>query len=177
MRRFRFGQGEYQYFAYPLPEAIATLRSGLYETLVPIANQWQCGEYPARHADFVRTCMAAEQLRPTPLLLRYREGDYNCLHQDLYGKIFFPFQVIVGLSSPGEEFTGGELLLVEQQPRAQSVARVVPMAQGDGAVITTRHRVARNTRGGTYRANVRHGVSTIHSGERYTLGIVFHDAE
>ena len=177
MKRFRFGQGEYQYFDYPLPVAIASLRSRLYESLVPIANQWQCGEFPARHSDFLQSCADAAQIRPTPLILRYRAGDYNCLHQDLYGKVFFPFQVIIGLSAPGEEFTGGELLLVEQQPRAQSVARVVPMAQGDGAVIATRYRVARNARGGTYRANIRHGVSTVHTGERFTLGIIFHDAE
>jgi hypothetical protein len=177
MRRFRFGQGEYQYFGYPLPEPIAGLRRELYERLAPVANQWGCGEYPPRHEEFLRICADAGQLRPTPLLLRYREGDYNCLHRDLYGEVFFPFQVVIALSAPGEEYTGGELVLVEQRPRAQSVARVLAMAQGDAVAIPTRHRPVRNSRGGVYRANVRHGVSAIHSGERFTLGILFHDAE
>jgi uncharacterized protein len=181
MKRYRFGQGEYQYFAYPLPEVIQALRRSLYETLVPIAREWMKAlsietEFPDSLDEYLKTCHDERQLRPTPLLLRYREGDFNCLHQDLYGKLFFPFQVVIGLSDSATEYTGGELLLVEQQPRAQSIGRVVPLAQGDGAVITTRYRPAKSARG-FYRANVRHGVSTIRSGERYTLGILFHDAE
>jgi uncharacterized protein len=178
MKRYRFGQGEYQYFAYPLPERVAQLRRDLYAQLAEIANRWQTGgpEYPASHEEFLARCAEAQQLRPTPLLLRYREGDYNCLHQDLYGEVHFPFQVVIGLSAAGEEYSGGELVLVEQQPRAQSIARVVPLQQGDGAVIATRYRLGTNARGGTYRANVRHGVSALRSGERFTLGLIFHDA-
>jgi uncharacterized protein len=177
MKRYRFGQGEYQYFANPLPGRIASLRRDLYRQLVPVANEWKTDvEYPPTHEEFLERCAAAGQLRPTPLLLRYREGDYNCLHQDLYGEVYFPFQVVIALSVSGEEYTGGELVLVEQQPRAQSIARVIPMCQGDGVVIATRYRLGRNARGGTYRANMRHGVSTLCSGERFTLGIIFHDA-
>ena len=181
MKRYRFGQGEYQYFAYPLPDRIAALRTRLYEQLVPIAREWMSAlklptEFPDRHADFIETCHSAQQTRPTPLLLRYQAGDFNCLHQDLYGAIFFPFQVVICLSEPGTEFTGGELMLVEQRPRAQSVGRVIPLKQGDAAVIATRYRPAQGTRG-FYRTNIKHGVSTILSGERYTLGIIFHDAE
>ena len=132
--------------------------------------------FPGTHAEFIETCHAQGQLRPTPLLLRYEEGDYNCLHQDLYGAVFFPFQVVICLSQPGIEFTGGELLLVEQRPRAQSVGQVIPLEQGDAAVITTRYRPAQGARG-FYRTNVKHGVSTVTSGERYTLGIIFHDAQ
>ena len=181
MKRYRFGQGEYQYFCYPLPPRVAALRATLYETLVPIAREWMTAlklatDFPDGHTAFVERCHAAGQLRPTPLLLRYREGDFNCLHQDLYGSIFFPFQVVICLSNPHTEFTGGELLLVEQQPRAQSIGRVVPMQLGDGAVITTRYRPAQGTRG-FYRTNIKHGVSTILSGERFTLGIIFHDGE
>jgi uncharacterized protein len=181
MKRYRFGQGEYQYFANPLPSRIVELRASLYGMLAPVAREWMerlsldC-EYPDTHAEFLERCHRAGQERPTPLLLRYRAGDFNCLHQDLYGEIFFPFQIVVGLSEPGVEFTGGELMLVEQQPRAQSVGRVVPLAkQGDAAVITTRYRPARGSRG-YYRTNIKHGVSTVMSGERYTLGILLHDA-
>jgi hypothetical protein len=181
MARYRFGRGEYQYFAYPLPSLVDRLRTGLYRDLAPIARQWMedlrlAAEYPDGHPAFLEICHAAGQQRPTPLLLRYREGDYNALHQDIYGKIFFPFQVIVCLSEPDLEFTGGELLLVEQQPRAQSVGRAIRLLQGEGIVITTRYRPAKGSRG-FYRTNYRHGVSPIESGERFTLGIIFHDAE
>jgi uncharacterized protein len=182
MKRYRFGQGEYQYFAHPLPDRVAQLREAWYARLSPIATAWTAAlgseqSFQQSHNEFVAQCHAAGQLRPTPLLLRYREGDYNCLHQDLYGAIYFPFQIVVCLSEPGVEFTGGELLLTEQHPRAQSSGRVVPMhAQGDAAIITTRYRPVRGSRG-YYRANVRHGVSTVTSGERFTMGIVFHDAE
>ena len=181
MKRYRFGQGEYQYFAHPLPELVDSLRLSLYESLTPTAREWMTAlsagaEFPDTLPEFLKQCHEAGQERPTPLLLRYRQGDYNCLHQDLYGKLFFPFQVVIGLSRPGVEYTGGELLLVEQQPRAQSIGRVVPLDQGDGVVIATRYRPARSTRG-FYRANVRHGVGAIRSGERFTLGLIFHDAE
>ena len=181
MKRYRFGQGEYQYFAYPLPPRIAELRTSLYEELVPTAREWMTAlklptQFPGHHAEFIETCHAQQQTRPTPLLLRYRAGDFNCLHQDLYGSIFFPFQVVICLSKPQQEFTGGELMLVEQQPRAQSTGRVVPLEQGDAAIITTRYRPAQGARG-FYRTNIKHGVSTILSGERYTLGVIFHDAQ
>lgn len=180
MARFRFGRGEYQYFAYPLPSLVEQLRQGLYSELVETANEWLAALSLAQRfsedlAGFLGQCHKCGQERPTPLLLRYREGDFNCLHQDLYGDIMFPFQVIFCLSRPGEEFTGGELLLVEQRPRAQSVGHVIPMQQGEAVVITTRYRPAQGARG-HYRANMRHGVSRILSGERYTMGIVFHDA-
>ncbi len=180
MARFRFGRGEYQYFAYPLPPLIANLRDELYEQLAPTANAWmsalsQPGTFPRRLKQFLQTCHAHGQTRPTPLLLRYREGDYNCLHQDVYGEIVFPFQVVVGLSRPQAEFTGGELLLVEQRPRAQSVGHAIGLQQGEAVVLTTRYRPAQGSRG-YYRTNFRHGVSPILSGERFTLGVVFHDA-
>ncbi len=181
MARFRFGRGEYQYFAYPLPAIVERLRTSLYRDLVPAARGWAAAlaidaDFPDSHAGFLDICARAGQTRPTPLLLRYRAGDYNALHQDLYGSVFFPFQAIVCLSDPGREFTGGELLLVEQQPRAQSVGRAIHLAQGEAVAITTRYRAARGSRG-FFRATVRHGVSPIESGERFTLGIVFHDAE
>jgi hypothetical protein len=180
MERYRFGRGEYQYFAYPLPEPVAALRTALYPFLVNVANEWTralslTGEFPATLDQFLAYCHAHKQPRPTPLMLRYRAGDYNCLHQDLYGAIVFPFQVIIGLSRPGVEFTGGELLLTEQRPRAQSLGHVVQLEQGEALVIATRYRPVRGARG-FYRANLRHGVSRIHSGERFTLGIIFHDA-
>jgi len=180
MARFRFGEGEYQYFRYPLPPVVERLRHALYGPLAPTANQWMAAlslpaEFPAELSDFLAECHRRGQLRPTPLLLRYRASDYNCLHQDVYGEVVFPFQVVVGLSRPEEEFTGGELLLVEQRPRAQSVGHAVRLQQGEAVVITTRYRPAQGTRG-HYRTNFRHGVSRISSGERYTLGIVFHDA-
>jgi len=181
MARYRFGRGEYQYFAYPLPPLVDSLRTSLYHDLAPVAHQWMeqlkvPARYPDKLAEFLRVCRGAGQQRPTPLLLRYREGDYNALHQDLYGAIVFPFQVICCLSQPEIEFTGGELLLVEQQQRAQSIGRVVPMSQGEAVVIKTRYRPARGSRG-FYRTNYRHGVSTVESGERFTLGVIFHDAE
>jgi uncharacterized protein len=181
MARYRFGKGEYKYFAYPLPPSVEHLRTSLYHDLAPVAAEWMNelrlqGQYPAEHADFLSTCHAAGQQRPTPLLLRYREGDYNALHQDLYGPIVFPFQVIFCLSEPETEFTGGELILVEQQPRAQSIGRVISLRQGEAVVITTRYRPAKGSRG-FYRTNYRHGVSPVRSGERFTLGVIFHDAE
>jgi hypothetical protein len=181
MQQFRFGRGEYQYFAYPLPEIVQALRTDLYSLLAPIATQWMrdldvAVEFPLALQDFLKRCYDADQKRPTPLLLRYRAGDFNCLHQDLYGDVVFPFQVIVGLSRPGLDFEGGELMLVEQQPRAQSAGRVIPLEQGEAVVITTRYRPVRGARG-FYRTNVRHGVSPLRSGERFTLGIVFHDAK
>ena len=180
MERFRFGRGEYQYFADPIPPLVAELRESLYGNLYSIANGWMealklRGEFPSGLPAFLRACHAAGQTRPTPLLLRYREGDYNCLHQDVYGEIVFPFQVIFGLSQPGEEFTGGELLLIEQRPRAQSIGHTVRLEQGEAVVITTRYRPAKGSKG-HYRTNFRHGVSPVLTGERYTLGIIFHDA-
>ena len=181
MQRYRFGRGEYQYFAYPLPPLIAKLRTALYRLLAPVAREWMAAlslpaDYPACLDVFLERCHAAGQCRPTPLILRYGPGDHNCLHQDIYGAIVFPFQVVTALSHPGTDFTGGELLLVEQQPRAQSVGRVAHLEQGEAAVITTRYRPVKGTRG-YYRTNMRHGVSPILSGERYTLGLIFHDAE
>lgn len=180
MARHGFGQGEYQFFAYPLPDLIAQLRSSLYARLAPFANQWneRMGDavrYPDRHADFLERCHAAGQTRPTPLLLRYVAGDYNCLHQDLYGEHVFPFQVAFLLAEPGADFTGGEFVLTEQRPRMQSRVEVVPLRRGDGVVFAVHHRPVRGTRG-TYRVTLRHGVSRVHSGRRHTLGIVFHDA-
>lgn len=181
MQQFRFGKGEYQYFAYPLPELVAKLRAELYGVLAPVSSRWMQdlrsgGGFPPGLPEFLEQCHAAGQERPTPLLLRYRAGDYNCLHQDVYGEVVFPFQVIIGLNRPGQDYEGGELLLVEQQPRAQSTGQVVPLSQGEGVVITTRHRPVQGTRG-FYRTNIRHGVSRLRSGERYTLGIIFHDAK
>lgn len=181
MAQHRFGKGEYQYFRYPLPPEVAELRQSLYAGLVVEARTWmdELGletSFPDDHAAFIKQCHAAGQTRPTPLLLRYRRGDYNCLHQDLYGPIVFPFQVIVALSAAESEYRGGELLLVEQRPRAQSKANVIHLEQGEGVVITTRYRPERGTRG-IYRVNVRHGVSTVRDGERFTLGVIFHDAE
>lgn len=180
MARFRFGSGEYQYFAYPLPPLVEQLRQTLYAELVETANEWLAAlslpqKFPQELALFLEQCHKRGQKRPTPLMLRYREGDFNCLHQDLYGDIVFPFQVIFCLSQPGKEFTGGELLLVEQRPRAQSVGHVIHLEQGEAVIITTRYRPAQGARG-HYRVNMRHGVSRVLSGERYTIGIVFHDA-
>jgi hypothetical protein len=180
MARYQFGRGEYQYFAYPLPPIVARLRKALYPKLAETANRWMqalslAGDFPADLASFLERCHDQGQTRPTPLLLRYRTGDYNCLHQDLYGDLVFPFQVIVGLSRPGEEYTGGELLLTEQRPRAQSMGHAVRLDQGEAVVITTRYRPVEGSRG-YYRTTMRHGVSPILSGERYTLGLIFHDA-
>jgi len=181
MAQHRFGKGEYQYFRYPLPQVVAELRQSLYVRLVVQARAWMDelgldASFPDDHAAFIEKCRAAGQTRPTPLLLRYRRGDYNCLHQDLYGPIVFPFQVIVALSAAESEYRGGELLLVEQRPRAQSKGHVIRLEQGEGVVITTRYRPEHGTRG-IYRVNVRHGVSTVREGERFTLGVIFHDAE
>jgi uncharacterized protein len=181
MERHGFGKGEYKYFAYPLPRLIGELRNALYSRFVPIVNHWnerlRVGvRYPAKLEDFLQLCHAAGQLRPTPLLLKYESGDYNCLHQDLYGELAFPLQTAILLSRPGEDFTGGEFVLTEQRPRMQSRAEVVPLRQGDAVVFAVCHRPVKGTRD-DYRVNLRHGVSRIRSGHRYTLGIIFHDAK
>jgi uncharacterized protein len=180
MARHGFGKGEYQYFAYPLPETVAELREALYPPLAAIANRWNeslgdAARYPATHQEYLKRCHAAGQTRPTPLLLQYGPGDYNCLHQDLYGELVFPLQVAFLLSAPGEDFTGGEFVLTEQRPRMQSRAEVVPLAQGDAVIFPVHHRPVTGTRG-VYRVNMRHGVSRVRSGSRHTLGIIFHDA-
>lgn len=180
MSRHGFGRGEYKYFAYPLPAPIAGLRTALYSRLAPVANRWNEAmgidvRYPEAHADFVARCHAAGQKRPTPLLLKYGEDDFNALHQDLYGEHVFPLQVMVLLSEPGTDFTGGEFVLLEQRPRMQSRAEVVPLGLGDAVVWAVRHRPVRGTRG-SYRINMKHGVSRIRSGRRQTMGIIFHDA-
>ncbi|VTU26226.1 hypothetical protein E5CHR_02154 [Variovorax sp. PBL-E5] len=181
MARHGFGRGEYKYFAYPLPGLVAGLREAIYPRLVPIANRWNelmriDVRYPERHADFIARCHAAGQLRPTPLLLQYETGDYNCLHQDLYGEHVFPLQLVILLSEPGRDFGGGEFMLTEQRPRMQSRPMVLPLRQGDAAVIAVHHRPVQGTRG-VYRVNLRHGVSCVRSGLRHTAGIIFHDAE
>jgi uncharacterized protein len=175
-----FGRGEYKYFADPLPELIVALRRGFYRRLAPVADRWNemmgvAVRYPAEHEAFRARCHGAGQTRPTPLLLRYRPGDYNCLHQDVYGEHLFPLQVAILLSEPGHDFTGGEFVLTEQRPRMQSRAEVVSLAQGDGVIFAVRERPVEGTRG-AYRVNLRHGVSRIRSGERFTLGVIFHDA-
>jgi hypothetical protein len=180
MARHGFGRGEYKYFAYPLPDVVASLRSALYPPLASIANRWNealgiDGRYPDAHAAFLERCHGAGQTRPTPLLLHYGEGDYNCLHQDLYGEHVFPLQVAFLLSVPGQDFTGGEFVLTEQRPRMQSRAEVVPLGQGDGVIFPVHHRPVQGTRG-MYRVNLRHGVSRVRSGQRHTVGIIFHDA-
>ena len=180
MQRHGFGRGEYQYFAYPLPAVVADLRQQLYGPLAGIANRWQAAmgletRFPLAHGEFLARCHAAGQVRPTPLLLRYREGDYNCLHQDLYGEQVFPLQLAVLLSRPQDDFTGGELVLTEQRPRMQSRTEVVPLTQGDAVIFPVFHRPVNGTRG-SYRVQMRHGVSRLRSGLRHTLGIIFHDA-
>ena len=175
-----FGRGEYKYFADPLPDLIVGLRRGLYRRLAPLADRWNAAmgidvRYPAEHEAFRARCHAAGQTRPTPLLLRYGPGDYNCLHQDVYGEHLFPLQVAILLSEPGRDFTGGEFVLTEQRPRMQSRAEVVNLSQGDGVIFAVRERPVQGARG-AYRVNMRHGVSRLKSGERFTLGVIFHDA-
>jgi hypothetical protein len=180
MSRHGFGQGEYQYFRYPLPPLVAELRTHAWTKLAPIANRWNEAmhievQYPHTHAEFIQRCHAAGQRRPTPLMLDYGAGDYNCLHQDLYGEHAFPLQLALLLSEPGKDFTGGEFVLTEQRPRMQSRPQVVPLGKGDAVVLAVHHRPVKGTRG-HYRVNMRHGVSRIASGHRRTLGIIFHDA-
>jgi hypothetical protein len=180
MARHGFGRGEYKYFAYPLPEPIAELRTALYPRLSEIANRWHAAmgiatRFPEDHAAFIERCHRAGQTRPTPLLLRYGPGDYNCLHQDLYGEHVFPLQVAILLSRPGVDFEGGEFVLTEQRPRMQSRAQVVDLRQGDAAIFAVNQRPVTGTRG-VYRVAMRHGVSTLRAGQRFTLGIIFHDA-
>lgn len=181
MARHGFGSGDYKYFAYPLPDPVADLRMALYARLAPVANRWNQRmdldiRYPERHQDWLAQCHAAGQARPTPLLLNYVAGDYNCLHQDLYGDYVFPLQVAVLLSRPEEDFTGGQFVLTEQRPRMQSRAEVVALGQGDAVIFAVHHRPVQGVRG-SYRVILRHGVSRIRSGHRRTLGIIFHDAE
>ena len=181
MERHGFGKGEYKYFGYPLPPGVGALRESLYPPLAAIANRWHEAmgidtRFPARHAEFIARCHAAGQCRPTPLILQYHEGDYNCLHQDLYGEHVFPLQVAVLLSQPGADFSGGEFVLTEQRPRMQSRVEVVPLGQGDAVIFPVHYRPVNGTRG-IYRVNMRHGVSRLRSGLRHTLGVIFHDAE
>jgi len=180
MARHGFGRGEYKYFSYPLPEPVAELRGALYPHLAGVANRWEravgrAGDYPAAHEDYLARCHAAGQCRPTPLLLKYGEGDFNCLHQDLYGELLFPLQATFLLSVPEKDFTGGEFVLVEQRPRMQSRAEVVRLQQGEAVLFAVNQRPVQSSRG-YYRVTMRHGVSRLHSGERFTLGIIFHDA-
>lgn len=181
MARHGFGRGEYKYFTYPLPDLIAELRPALYAQLAGIANRWNEAmgidiRYPAAHAAFLKRCHDAGQTRSTPLLLQYEAGDYNCLHQDLYGEHVFPLQVAILLSEPGRDFAGGEFVLTEQRPRMQSRAEVVSLMQGDAVAFAVHHRPVQGTRG-TYRVNLRHGVSRLRSGHRHTVGVIFHDAK
>lgn len=180
MQRHGFGRGAYRYYRYPLPDIVGAIRAALYPPLAGIANRWaealgQRPHFPEEHAAFIDICQAAGQRRPTPLLLRYVAGDYNCLHQDLYGAVHFPFQIAVLLSQPGTEFDGGEFVLTEQRPRMQSRAHVVPLQQGDAVIFAVNEALRAGTRG-YYRVKLRHGVSEVRDGERHTLGVIFHDA-
>ena len=180
MARHGFGRGEYKYFRYPLPDIVQALRTAIYPRLVPVANRWHQAlnidvRFPDRHAAFVDRCHHAGQVRPTPLILKYGAGDYNCLHQDLYGEHVFPLQVAILLSEPERDFTGGEFVLTEQRPRMQSRPMVVPLRQGDAVVFAVHYRPVQGTRG-AYRVNMRHGVSRLRSGHRHTVGVIFHDA-
>jgi len=180
MGQHGFGRGEYKYFAYPLPELVATLRTAIYPHLAPIANRWNAamnvpGRYPEEHASFLNGCHVAGQVQPTPLLLQYGADDYNCLHQDLYGECIFPLQVAILLSEPERDFTGGEFVMTEHRPRMQSRAIVLPLRQGDAVVFAVHHRPVQGTRG-VYRVKLRHGVSRVRSGHRHVAGIIFHDA-
>ncbi|MFC5406307.1 2OG-Fe(II) oxygenase [Cohnella soli] len=181
MKRYGFGLGEYKYFNHPLPDSVQRLREQLYPELAKAANRWlkhlgQDARYPEELSDFLSHCHQAGQNRPTPLILKYESGGYNCLHQDLYGEVFFPFQVVFALNQREVDFSGGEFLLVEQRPRAQSRGHVITLNQGEGLIFPTQHRPVQGTRG-YYRTTLRHGVGTIHSGNRYSLGIIFHDAK
>jgi uncharacterized protein len=181
MARHGFGKGEYRYFKYPLPDLVGGFRTALYPHLATVANAWNERmnidlRYPAQHAKFLKACHDQGQQRPTPLLLQYVEGDYNCLHQDLYGELAFPIQLTILLSSPGKEFTGGEFVLTEQRPRMQSRAQVVPLELGDAVVFAVHNRPVAGSKG-DYRVNLRHGVSRVRSGTRHTIGIIFHDAK
>ena len=180
MQAHGFGRGEYRYLRYPLPGPVEALRQAIYPRLAPIANRWRGrlreeGRFPPALAAYLKECHAAGQERPTPLILKYEAGDYNCLHQDLYGDLVFPLQLTVLLSAPDDDFTGGEFLLVEQRPRAQSKGEVVPFRQGQAVIFPVHHRPVEGTRG-PYRVTMRHGVSRLRSGRRFTLGIIFHDA-
>ncbi|MEM5387242.1 2OG-Fe(II) oxygenase [Paraburkholderia phymatum] len=180
MARHGFGRGEYKYYGYPLPDVVGALRTAIYPRLAPIANGWNQTlgndvRYPPTHAAFLRRCHEAGQLRPTPLILQYAAGDFNCLHQDLYGEHVFPIQLAILLSEPGKDFTGGDFVLTEQRPRMQSRVEVVPLRKGDAVLFAVHHRPVQGTRG-AYRVNMRHGVSRLHAGHRHTLGIIFHDA-
>jgi hypothetical protein len=180
MARHGFGRGEYRYFKYPLPELVSGLRTAMYPYLAGVANEWNTqmgidGTYPLDHASFLKRCHEAGQTRPTPLLLQYVAGDFNCLHQDLYGDLAFPIQVVILLSEPGKDFTGGEFVLTEQRPRMQSRVEVVPLRQGDAAAFAVHKRPVRGSKS-SYRVNLRHGVSRVRSGMRHTVGIIFHDA-
>ena len=180
MARFGFGKGEYKYFKYPLPKLVQDLRQQLYPRLASFANRWAAeigGDiFPERYADFLEVCRAAAQDKPTPLILKYETGDFNCLHQDLYGAVAFPFQLTFFLSRPEEGYSGGEFVLVEQRPRMQSRVMVITPKQGQAVIFPTRYRAVRGSRG-FYKANLKHGVSPIRSGKRFTLGIIFHDAQ
>jgi uncharacterized protein len=181
MARHGFGRGEYKYWAYPLPETIRSLRATLYPPLATLANRWNermkiAVSYPADHEKYLEQCHRVGQTKPTPLLLQYKEGDFNCLHQDVYGENVFPLQVAFLLSVPDQDFTGGEFVLTEQRPRMQSRAEAVSLKQGDGVIFAVHHRPVEGTRG-AYRVSLRHGVSRLRSGHRHTLGIIFHDAK